>query len=1398
MSKKTQCLKPSEILTAFSAAKVHAAKHATSRIVELVNAEDHTARVSSTVPLHQPLFEPTPAEVWIEEYTPFQTLTIKLRFRNCDTVVRRLKIEPLRSPVFTVRPWDAGNKNVAGKPQRLHGKVAAGMELVFVLEFSPQEVADYAVDLVCCTDRERFLLPVRVRGRFAALDLPDELEFGICPVKMPSTRVLTVRNVGTRSSSFAFHASENFSVIPLSVSLAQGAAMQMELTFVPPSLESGEGKLEVKDDGGQTAVVQLTGRVVNVDVFLGQPLVEPSATYVSLSSRKTVKICNESEFTLEFSWKSFADAAQEEHERTQLLDELSRMETAEREHLQLQLQETEIYDSGCTQSPFDVRKILETKYKHLRKAALEDSMQFVDSSFSVTPLSGRATRLPLQIRGQGIGPKAKVVYNELLDFGDVFINDEHTRDFTIQNKGEIPAEFELIPLTTPPGTSLNVHPRSGTLEVNAMLKIEVTFCSQALGETFHHICFSMQGSDEQLTARFKANVIPPVFHFDVDQVDFGAVSYSFPQTQTVKLINASKISIKYSLRVPEEASYKQKELELVPANGKLDAYGEQQITIHFTSYNVKVYQYQLVVGVTGVGADLLSIPVRAQSFVPELVLLQQELDFGRKLNSSDQRGLSKKGPKVVTDRSTSKSNKLGNGNRNNAADGRDEVIPVFSVFPGSIELKPRTACVFVFKGLSSTSGAIQEELVCETRVGKEKINKVAFVTAVRANFVDPKLTPSSSLLSFEYIHRPGNQIMPQSQPLSLVNSCELPISFTLRTQTPFALDCWEAVLQPNEKVDLNVEFYPGFKDDYICRVINGKVLVSYTGHPQKDSVELLGDISFPNLAFDTTTIDFGCTLNDTQKAIVMNVTNVSKVDTNFRWVFIEDEKETLPTAIAKKPYIPTNQVFDILPIRGLLKPNESEKIEFVYYGHANRRFKSTVACEIDGGPEYELTLLGEASSLVYKLDKQSLEFGQVLYNKTEDRDFSLLNIGKVPFSFSILADNVARGRMLEVAPTSGKIAPTEKQKILVRLRPGIPEYFEETLILEIAHFQPIPFKIYGCGTFAAVSINLPRENHPASVVRGEAPKWKELKKNAKQNIELGMLNPSKVEARSNQITSNNVLMLAQSDSKSTISATCRGNEKNSSIPTMLASPQAKAANQRLGAPGSPSRNAAALSSVAAIDELDVEIEACRLFFADYLLVQELKKADARALRNADPAKSESTEDAECVALVSGTNEALLSGMKPQKKRGSEVFPFILSQFILDFGNVVVGTHKIKRFSVTNIGHGPASFQLDKNLASTRGFQIEPERVVRLPEKQSVEFTVTFHARKNIEMGLHMAQLPIVIKNGPPCIAMVRALVTVPDISISSESLDFGKIARSPLKIRYNCLFVFLGSQPLST
>lgn len=1665
--------KPSEILHAFSLAKANAVRHAaSSKIIDFVNADDHTSRVTSAVPVHKPLFEASPAEVWIDDYTPFHALVVKLSFRNCDTVARRMKIEPPQSPFFKIAPWVPPTSSSSGKmsefSMKIDGKIAAGMDIAFQLEFSAHEIKEYAVDLVCCTERERFLLPVRVRGRYAALDIPDDIRFGLCPVKMPTSKVFTVHNVGTRGAKFAFKTSENFNISPQSAVLEQGAGVQLELSMTPPSLSEKEGELTITDDVGQTAVVHLVGDPANVDVYLSQPLVEPNPTYISLSSRKTIKICNESEFTLEFCWKSFRDFAQEEVERDRILEELVRMESAELEQLQLE-------SGGCeevnpplrsSQSPFDVRKAIDNKYKLLRKATMEDNMQFADDCFAVAPLTGRVwphsevdvvvcfspmtallyscfayleiagqeARLPLQIRGQGIGPRAKVVYNELLDFGDVFISDERTRDFTIQNKGEIPAIFELLPISMPPDMTISISPSAGTLAVNTMCKVEVTFCSNELGEVFTPIRFRLQGSEDQLTVRFKANVIPPVFHFDMDVIDFGAVSYSFPQTKVVKLISASKITMKYSLRIPEEANYKKKEFELIPANGKLEAFGEQEVRINFTSLNVKAYDYRLVISVTGVGSDLLSIPIKAHCHVPDITIQQPELDFGTcflryphkqtlvlenksshlfgrfeigeqddhskaiaTYNASEFSGIINPvekvavdiylsceklgsirlpmaitipgstelplsatlttiaaGPKVEIDQleihwgncsclvdhervlvmtntslipapyktfirnarskfqidkkegtlapgdsvefiltanlddtilfkdqlhilitegenlvvplamkgigttmwspselrlidfsyqmtnaecewsctlenkgkraqvltwinrtavtklklldagssatlkrnvpgqkssTNAKSSKPGGNNARGGGSsaggsGSNEAIPVFSVFPASIELKPRTACVFVFKGLSASAGHIQEELVCETRVGKEKNNKVAFVTEICGDFINPRLTPSASLLAFEYVHHPGIEISRQSKPLSLTNVCELPLSFTLRTQTPFSLDCWEAILQPGEQVNFNVEFYPGFKDDHLCRVINGKLVVTYTGHPQKDSVDLLGDISFPNLSFESSKIDFGCTLNDTQKAISIAVTNVSKVDTTFRWVFIEDEKEARALATAKKPYIPINQVFDILPIRGHLKPNESERIEFIFYGHANRKFKSTVVCEVEGGPEYELTLLGEASSLVYKLDKQFLDFGQVLYNKTEDREFSILNVGKVPYGFNIISEKIGRGRLVEITPSSGKIAPNDKQKVLVRLRPGIPEQFEEIIVLEVAHFQPIEFKLFGVGIFASVNINLPRENHPSSTIQGENPKWRELKKAACRNLELSTLNAAVVAAASGNNTS-----LASSDSRSTISTQPRIADRTSSTGPMPPSPVNKS-GQRSNGSHSPSRALGGhnnMNSGPQIDELDVEIEACRLFFAEYLLCQESKKSETRALQKLEVIQSQ-LDSEEIRTLEPSSTKAqqrpesssstTVAGGKSAKKRAPESFPFVLSQFVLDFGNVVLGTHKIKKFSITNIGHVPASFQLDKNFALSRGFQIEPERVVRLPEKQAVEFTVTFQARKNITQGVHQAQLPIVMKNGPPCILTIRAHVTVPDISISMEALDFGKMAVS--------------------
>ena len=201
-----------------------------------------------------------------------------------------------------------------------------------------------------------------------------------------------------------------------------------------------------------------------------------------------------------------------------------------------------------------------------------------------------------------------------------------------------------------------------------------------------------------------------------------------------------------------------------------------------------------------------------------------------------------------------------------------------------------------------------------------------------------------------------------------------------------------------------------------------------------------------------------------------------------QWAFLEDEDAARAASTSRKPYIPVNQVFDILPIRSKLGAGDSEDVEFIYYGHASRRFKGTVLCEVEGGPEYELTLLGEASTIGFRLDRALIDFGKVLHTKREDKEFAIVNMGKVAFPFRVRLDGVSRPNMIEVYPAHGRVFANDKQRIVVRFKPGLPEKVHEKLVIEVAHFDPIEFEVYGEGIYAQVAISPPREETKMIVI----------------------------------------------------------------------------------------------------------------------------------------------------------------------------------------------------------------------------------------------------------------------------------------------------------------------------
>ena len=42
----------------------------------------------------------------------------------------------------------------------------------------------------------------------------------------------------------------------------------------------------------------------------------------------------------------------------------------------------------------------------------------------------------------------------------------------------------------------------------------------------------------------------PSFEFDVEEIDFGKVSYSFDYTKKIKLTNTSTVPFRFNLRIP--------------------------------------------------------------------------------------------------------------------------------------------------------------------------------------------------------------------------------------------------------------------------------------------------------------------------------------------------------------------------------------------------------------------------------------------------------------------------------------------------------------------------------------------------------------------------------------------------------------------------------------------------------------------------------------------------------------------------------------------------------------------------------------------------------------------------------------------------------------------------------
>ncbi|XP_064242899.1 hydrocephalus-inducing protein homolog isoform X1 [Passer domesticus] len=614
----------------------------------------------------QSSFQPCPPEVVFQNYTPGEVYEVPVVLRNRDKVPHLVKVTLESSPYF----------QLVG-PNDVCCKVPPGLYAIVRVLFTPGQNKDYFHKLLCTTEREEFIVPIRAIGPRAILDFPDQLDFSTCPVKYSSEKTLLVRNVGNRLARYQLSTQSPFSVIPATGTLDVGGAMQVTVEFQPLKTGDHSGSLVVHYDTGEETHTSLHGRAVDVPIRLGRNTVSLKKTYIGMSNRATVCIHNQSDITARFQWKA-VDTEEEEHhlelrqyprifrqQKEKLYDFLKErgVDITCQEHLALltrsfQSEVAKIREDGilCHDDVFS----LEPKEGEIRpNCSAEVSVFFEPQEARVykqavyCDISGREKRMPLLLTGEGLGPRLHFQFEEL-NIGEVFVRVTHRYEAVLFNNGPIEAPFKLIPPSTAMGSCFTFQPQEGIVAPSTLQAISVSFCPTILGQFEEEFCFDVSESPEPVTFTIRGYVMGPTFHFDVSALDFGDVSFGFPRTLNCCLFNTSLTPISFHLYIPgdglgEPSVYsstqirkcssqswrkeaqglrRPREFDIRPCRGTVRALGSQDIKVTLCSNTVGKYKLQLVLDVDDVGEKVLALPLTARCVVPSLRVLNPVVKLG--------------------------------------------------------------------------------------------------------------------------------------------------------------------------------------------------------------------------------------------------------------------------------------------------------------------------------------------------------------------------------------------------------------------------------------------------------------------------------------------------------------------------------------------------------------------------------------------------------------------------------------------------------------------------------------------------------------------------------------------------------------------------------------------------
>jgi hypothetical protein len=1021
-----------------------------------------------------------------------------------------------------------------------------------------------------------------------------------------------------------------------------------------------------------------------------------------------------------------------------------------------------------------------------------------------------------------------------LDYGDVFIRYPFHQSLYVHNTSNLPAKFEVLPQEDKSQAEFEPDQWTGSVPPCASHVITVTLTAHCPGPLRIPMYVKIHGRPVPFPLVLIATSVGPRVVVDPQTVDWGNVKCLEPVTRHVRLTNNSCIDASVRAFMNDRRSLwtiHPKIIHLSPQETlqlaltlRIDEIGNAQDIMNLVVNEGN----DLSVQVRGKGVDTpvkCDHPLDLIDFSTLFTTQTESRDIVIKNHGTQARRITWYKDK---DKKDKKDKKDAQPTKQDPSLG----APVFRVEPENVTLEPKTAYRFTFLAMSTNPGIVEETLICqETVVDKGGgVGKPIFKPRFKAVFVAPHLKLSTQEIKFKFMYDKDTPIHNLTESVSLENTGPLEVRFRIEVQPPFSVDIEEGSIASNSVQVLQVDFDPSYKTDRKNGKIQQRLTIQYDEHPSINTVDLIGEVVFPNLKIDIEKLDFGTILNETSKKLEIRMTNPTALTVPYTWCFAATGKQadesSNPRTPAVMPASPNlevktsappggagasgnvlggmgmspgstttdlalaepdvNQIFDILPIFGKLEPGETSVARFTYYGMKDKSWKATAICMTDGGPEYEVNLRGNAAPCIYNLDKHDLDFSNIPFTEVAEQEVILWNQGKVPASFNFNLVNISRpdANVVEVSPGSGTIKPEDRQRVIVRFRAGIPDQVEETVLVEVAHFEPAKLTVRGKGTFPGIVLRgIPRANQEEHALALEAAARRMMHSATSSAVGSqdytamadgpGGTSPAfhKTASMTRSVTGS-VDAADGKPRRSMASSMFEGNDD----PSPRSAAPTEMTGSMTGKGKAAEREKRAEEKARELADLEMEFEVDRHYLCEVLLNNALASQSASSgWGDKDPRSPglRSTKSGTFSTSFGATGKK--SAPKRDKGSDGQTQTFTAGYYVCDFGHIALGQTSKKQIAVHNCCSETVVVTIDKKLLRENGFLVEPEHVRPLPpgKMQMLQVTAT-RSKEEDEKNIQLEwNLPV--RGGPNYKIQLIADFVLPDLIMSSDFIDFGRI-----------------------